>query len=72
MAERFYLIDYDGINLFYNGAWTQLSYDSVEEGIRIIEYLEPLSDEEVEKWIRAEVLTDTNNPAWNKLKKVKS
>lgn len=50
--KRLYLIDYDGINLFYKNEWTLIEFHSIEDGREWLAFLKPLSDEQVEHFIR--------------------
>ena len=51
-SHRLYLIQYDGINLFFNGNWTGVEFHSIEDGQEWLAFLEPLSDAQIEHFVR--------------------
>lgn len=66
--SKFNLIDYDGINLFYNGSWTGLEVPGVEEGRELIGFLETLNEEQVEHWIRVQKFNNGGHKTFAVLK----
>lgn len=71
MSEEKYklsMIVYDGINFFKNGEWTMLEFDSVDEGRHIIGFLETLTNEQVDHWIRVQTYLKGSNKTFNALK----
>jgi len=71
MSEKKYklkMIVYDGINFFKDGTWTLLEFPSVEEGRNIIGFLETLSNEQVDHWIRVQMYLKESNKTFNALK----
>ena len=62
------MIVYDGINLFKDGEWTTLEFDSIEEGRHVIGFLETLSNEQIDHWIRVKTFLKESNRTFNALK----
>jgi ribulose bisphosphate carboxylase small subunit len=50
--KRLFLLEYDGINLFYKGEWTGIEFDTLEDGREWLAFLKTLSDEQVEHFVR--------------------
>jgi len=47
-----YLLNYDGINLFWKSKWTRIAFNTIEEGKDWLDFLTYLTDEQIEKWIK--------------------
>jgi hypothetical protein len=67
-TKRFSMIVYDGINLFRDGNWTGLEFDSVDEGRNIIGFLDTLDDEQADHWIRVQQYLKESNRTFDMLK----
>ena len=62
------MIVYDGINFFKDGEWTLLEFKSIEEGRHTIGFLETLTNDEVDHWIRVQTFLKESNKSFNALK----
>ena len=62
------MIVYDGINLFKDGEWTLLEFPSIEEGRHTIGFLETLTNEQIDHWIRVQTFLKESNQSFNALK----
>lgn len=51
-SKRLYLLQYDGVNLFYKSKWTHIEFKSLEIGRKWLKFLITLPDEQVEHWIK--------------------
>lgn len=68
MSYKFSMVVHDGINLFKDGEWTLLEFESVEEGKQAIGFLETLSNEQADHWLRVQTYSKDSNKTFNVLK----